>query len=70
MRSREVSAFFVVGVDVLGDPFRREIRLFLRTVEDACPYQLCCANKPPRREVFVFFASLLQREKGDHDSGG
>ena len=25
VRIREVSAFFVVGVDVLGDPFRREI---------------------------------------------
>ena len=83
------------------------------TVEDAGPYKLCCANKPPRREIFnfvcrgdqwspafseqspfvfgrpmvaptvdlcanipprrevsAFFVSLLQREKGDHDSGG
>ena len=28
------------------------------TVEDAGPYKLGGANKPPRREVFVFFVSL------------
>ena len=40
------------------------------TVEDAGPYKLCCTNTPPRREVFDLFVSLLQREEGDHDSGG
>ena len=40
-----------------GSPPAVSVAVFVsfRTVEDAGPYKLCCANRPPHREVSAFF---------------
>ena len=64
VRSREVFVFFVVGVDVLGDPFRREILFSHRRAGARLPpfslqyrsFSAAASHRPPGFEKTVNFA--------------